>query len=255
MLPWYDFVLLGMVAVIAGMMNALAGGGTLLTFPVLTAVGLPAVIANVTNTLALLPGTVGGTLAQWEEMKTQARSLLFFLPFAVLGGLIGGILLLNSGEKVFRQIVPFLILMASLLLAAQERLRFFLSRRSEKHASNKTSLLWSGAAVFLAAIYGGYFGAGLGVILLSILGLALDETLTKLNALKQSIAFCSNATAAIFFVFSGQVVWPVVLVMAACSLFGGWLGGRLARKVKPASFRWIVVTIGVIVAVIYFIKG
>ncbi len=255
MLPWYDFVLLGMVAVIAGMMNALAGGGTLLTFPVLTAVGLPAVIANVTNTLALLPGTVGGTLAQWEEMKTQARSLLFFLPFAVLGGLIGGILLLNSGEKVFRQIVPFLILMASLLLAAQERLRFFLSRRSEKHVSDKTSLLWSGAAVFLAAIYGGYFGAGLGVILLSILGLALDETLTKLNALKQSIAFCSNATAAIFFVFSGQVVWPVVLVMAACSLFGGWLGGRLARKVKPASFRWIVVTIGVIVAVIYFIKG
>ncbi|MCX6081936.1 MAG: sulfite exporter TauE/SafE family protein [Chloroflexi bacterium] len=255
MLPWYDFVLLGMVAVIAGMMNALAGGGTLLTFPVLTAVGLPAVIANVTNTLALLPGTVGGTLAQWEEMKTQARSLLFFLPFAVLGGLIGGILLLNSGEKVFRQIVPFLILMASLLLAAQERLRFFLSRRSEKHASNKTSLRWSGAAVFLVAIYGGYFGAGLGVILLSILGLALDETLTKLNALKQSIAFCSNATAAIFFVFSGQVVWPVVLVMAACSLFGGWLGGRLARKVKPASFRWIVVTIGVIVAVIYFIKG
>lgn len=236
-------------------MNALAGGGTLLTFPVLTAVGLPAVVANVTNTLALLPGTVGGTLAQWEEMKTQTRRLLFFLPFAVLGGLIGGILLLNSGEKFFRQIVPFLILMASLLLAAQERLRVFLARHSEKHASGKTSLLWSAAAVLLAAIYGGYFGAGLGVILLSILGLALDESLTKLNALKQSIAFCVNITAAVFFVFSGQVVWPIVLVMAACSLFGGWLGGKLARKVKPASFRWLVVTIGVTVAVIYFIKG
>jgi uncharacterized membrane protein YfcA len=199
---------------------------------------------------------VGGTLAQWEEMKTQARRLLFFLPFAVLGGLIGGILLLNSGEKVFRQIVPFLILMASLLLAAQERLRAFLARRAEKHASSgKTSLVWGAAAVLLAAIYGGYFGAGLGVILLSTLGLALDETLTRLNALKQSIAFCVNATAAVFFVFSGQVVWPVVLVMAACSLFGGWLGGKLARRVKPASFRWLVVTIGVGVAVIYFIKG
>ena len=255
MLPWYDFVLLGIVAVIAGMMNALAGGGTLLTFPVLTAVGLPAVVANVTNTLALVPGTVGGTLAQWEEMKTQARRLLFFLPFAVLGGLIGGILLLNSGEKVFRQIVPFLILMASLLLASQERLRVFLARRSEKHASGKTSLGWSAAAVLLAAVYGGYFGAGLGVILLSVLGLALDESLTRVNALKQSIAFFVNATAAVFFVFSGQVVWPVVLVMAVCSLFGGWLGGKLARKVKPASFRWLVVTIGVSVAVIYFIKG
>jgi uncharacterized membrane protein YfcA len=255
MLPWYDFILLGTAAVIAGMMNALAGGGTLLTFPVLTAVGLPAVVANVTNTLALLPGTVGGTLAQWEEMKTQARSLLFFLPFAILGGLIGGILLLNSGEKVFRQIVPFLILMASLLLAAQERLRVFLIRRADKHAGGKTARLWSAAAVSVAAVYGGYFGAGLGVILLSILGLALDETLTRVNALKQSIAFCVNATAAVFFVFSGQVVWPVVLVMAACSLFGGWLGGKLARKVKPASFRWLVVGIGITVAVIYFIKG
>ena len=91
--------------------------------------------------------------------------------------------------------------------------------------------------------------------MLSVLGLALDESLTKVNALKQSIAFCVNATASIFFVFSGQVVWSVVVVMAVCSLFGGWLGGKLARKVKPASFRWIVVSIGVIVAVAYFIKG
>jgi uncharacterized membrane protein YfcA len=256
MLPWFDFVLLGFVAVIAGMMNALAGGGTLLTFPILTAVGLPAVVANVTNTLALLPGTVGGTLAQWEEMKTQARSLLFYLPFAIAGGLIGGILLLNSGEKTFRQIVPFLILMASLLLAAQDRLRALLARRSAKHINGGTSSrAWSAAAVLVAAVYGGYFGAGLGVILLSVLGLALDETLTRLNALKQSLAFCVNATAAVFFIFSGQVVWPVALVMAACSLFGGWLGGKLARKVKPASFRWIVVSIGIGVAIIYFIKG
>ncbi len=161
MLPWYDFAWLGLVAVIAGMMNALAGGGTLLTFPVLMAFGLPAVVANVTNTLALLPGTVGGTLAQWDEMKTQARRLVFFLPFAILGGLIGGILLLNSGERVFRQVVPFLILMASLLLAAQERLKVFVARRLEKHASGKSSLWWSAAPVLLAAVYGGYFGAGL----------------------------------------------------------------------------------------------
>ena len=255
MMPWYDFILLGVVAVIAGMMNALAGGGTLLTFPILMAVGLPAVAANVTNTLALVPGTIGGTLAQWDEMKTQARTLLFFLPFAIAGGLIGGILLLNSGEKVFRQIVPFLILMASLALAAQERLRAFLARRSAKFTGGRSLLFWSAIPVLLAAIYGGYFGAGMGVIFLSILGLALNESLTKLNALKQSMAFCVNATASAFFAFSGQVVWPVVVVMAICAMFGGWLGGKLARKVKPASFRWIVVTIGITVAVIYFIKG
>ena len=102
MLPWYDFILIGLAALVAGIMNALAGGGTLITFPILTAVGLPAVVANVTNTLALLPGTVGGTLAQWEDMKTQTRRLLFFLPFTILGGLVGGVLLLGTGETVFR---------------------------------------------------------------------------------------------------------------------------------------------------------
>ncbi len=252
---WYDFVLIGLAALIAGIMNALAGGGTLLTFPILTAVGLPAVVANVTNTLALLPGTVGGTLAQWDDMKTQTRRLFFFLPFTILGGLAGGVLLLLTGETVFRRVVPFLILLASLLLAIQDRLRAWLLKRAEKHTGGQVSGLWSSIPIALAAVYGGYFGAGLGVITLAALGLTLDESLTKLNALKQAIAFSVNAAAAVLFIFSGQVVWPAVLVMAVCSLTGGWLGGRLAGRVKPASLRWIIVSIGVIVAAIYFVRG
>jgi len=255
MLPWFDFVLVGLAALLAGIINALAGGGTLITFPILTAVGLPAVVANVTNTLALVPGTVGGTLAQWNDMKTQARRLLFFLPFTILGGLVGGILLLNTGEKVFRQIVPFLILLASLLLAVQDRLRAYLIRRSERRGNGKVAVVWSIVPVGLAAVYGGYFGAGLGVILLALLGLTVDETLTKLNALKQSMAFSVNAAAALFFVFSGRIVWPVALVMACCSLTGGWLGGKLAGRVKPATLKWLVVCIGVVVACIYLIRG
>lgn len=255
MLHTLDFVWIGLAALAAGMINALAGGGTLITFPVLTAVGVPAVMANVTNTLALLPGYIGGTLAQWQDMKTQTRRLGYILPASVAGGLLGGILLLSSGEKLFRQLVPFLILLASLLLAVQDPVRAFLMRRAEKHGNGKISELWSTLPIGLAAVYGGYFGAGLSVIVLAALGLTMDESLTKLNALKQAVSFSVNLAAALFFVFSGQVVWPAVLVMAVCALLGGWLGGRLAGKVKPATLRWLVVTIGVTVAVLYLLLG
>jgi uncharacterized membrane protein YfcA len=255
MLNILDLLLIGSAALAAGAVNALAGGGTLITFPVLTAIGIPAVMANVTNTVALLPGYLGGTLAQWNDMKAQIKRLWFILPVSVVGGLIGGILLLNTGEKVFRQIVPFLILLASLLLAVQDPVRAFLTRRAEKHGSGKVSELWSILPIGLAAVYGGYFGAGLSVIVLAALGLSMDESLTKLNALKQAVSFSVNLAAAIFFVFSGKVVWEAVLVMAVCALVGGWLGGKLAGKVKPSTLRWMVVTIGVVVTVIYLIKG
>jgi uncharacterized membrane protein YfcA len=255
MLSGFDYLWIALAALVAGAINALAGGGTLITFPVLTAVGIPAVMANVTNTVALLPGYLGGTLAQWADLKVQAKRLWFILPASVVGGLLGGILLLNTGEKVFRQIVPFLILLASLLLAVQDPVRAFLLRRAAKHGGGQVSELWSSLPIGLAAIYGGYFGAGLSVIVLAALGLTLDESLTKLNALKQGVAFSVNLAAAVFFLFSGKVVWNVVLVMAVCALLGGWLGGRLAGKIKPARLRWLVVTIGVVVAGIYFWRG
>lgn len=255
MLAGLDYLWIGLAALAAGAINALAGGGTLITFPVLTAVGLPAVMANVTNTVALLPGYLGGTLAQWNELKAQAHRLWFLLPASVVGGLLGGILLLNTGEKAFRQLIPFLILLASVLLAVQDPVRAFLTRRAEKHASGKVSELWSVVPLGLAAVYGGYFGAGLSVIVLAALGLTMDESLTKLNALKQGVALSVNLAAAVFFLFSGQVVWSAVLVMAVCALFGGWLGGKLAGKVKPATLRWLVVTIGVVVALIYLVRG
>ena len=249
------YLLVGLAAMAAGAINAIAGGGTLITFPVLIFSGLSAVAANVTNTVALLPGYLGGTLAQWGDMKAQARRLWFILPASVAGGLLGGILLLNTGEKLFKQIVPFLILGASLLLAIQDPVRAFLIKRAEKHGSGKVSELWSTLPIGLAAIYGGYFGAGLSVIVLAALGLTMDESLTKLNALKQGVAFTVNTAAAVFFIFSAPVQWSAVLVMAVCALLGGWLGGKLAGKVKPATLRWMVVSIGIIVSIIYFIRG
>ncbi len=255
MLSGLDFLLVGLAAILAGAVNALAGGGTLITFPMLVAVGVPAVAANVTNTVALCPGYIGGTLAQRNDLRGQRLRLWWTLPAAVVGGLLGGILLLQSGEKLFKALVPFLILLASALLAVQGPVRLWLTRRLGQHQSGTGMEKWSWLPVGLAAIYGGYFGAGMSVIVLAAVGITLEDTLTRLNALKQLVAFSVNVAAAIFFLFSGRVVWAAALVMAVGALIGGTLGGRLAGRVKPGLLRWIVVSIGVIVSILYFIRG
>ncbi len=251
-----QYILVALAAMLAGGINALAGGGTLVTFPMLVAVGLPPISANVTNTVALLPGYFGATMAQLNDLKGQAKRLWLVLPAAVVGGLVGGILLLNTGEKLFRQLVPFLILGASLLLAVQDPVRAWLLRRSQSRSgSSALPAAWVVVPVGLAAVYGGYFGAGLSVIVLAVLGLVLEDNLTRLNAIKQVVGFATNVAAAVFFIFSGPVNWGVALVMMVGALAGGALGGRLAGKVKPSTLRWIVVVVGVTVSIIYFIKG
>ncbi len=254
MLEPFEYVLVGLAAVAAGIVNALAGGGTLITFPMLTAVGVPAIAASVTNTVALSPGYLGATLAQAPDLRGQRQRLWLCLPAGALGGIVGGILLLNTGERLFNDLVPFLILLASVLLAVQDPVRTWLNRRAQQSGAKPPSEAWAAAPVGLAAVYGGYFGAGLSVIVLAVLGLSLDDTLTRLNALKQSIAFSVNVAAAVFFLFSGQVVWTAAAVMAVGALAGGSLGGRLAGRIKPATLRWIVVGVGVVVAVIYFLR-
>ncbi len=254
MLEWYEYILVTLAAVAAGGINALAGGGTLITFPMLTAVGLPAVMANVTNTVALCPGYFGGIVGQWKDLRDQGKRLWVLMPASVVGGLVGGLLLLNTGEKLFRDLIPYLILMASVLLAVQEPLKAWLVRRAGQGKMPGLSSAWVGIPVGLAAIYGGYFGAGLSVIVLAVLGLVLEDTLTRLNALKQAISFCVNIAAATFFLFSDQVAWSVALVMAVGALVGGNLGGRLAGRIKPATLRWTVVSIGITVAIIYLVR-
>jgi uncharacterized membrane protein YfcA len=253
MLGIVDFALCGVAAMAAGTVNALAGGGTLISFPTMTALGIPSVAANVTNTVALCPGMFGGIMAQRRDLAGQGRRVLLTVPIGVVGGIVGGILLINTGERSFRALVPYLILAATLLLAVQGRLRAWLVRQQARH-QRPAGAAHVSAPVGLAAIYGGYFGAGLSVILLATLGLVIDDSLTRLNALKQTIALSVNLSAAIYFAFSGQVVWPVALVMAACALIGGSLGGRLAGRVQPSTLRAIIVTLGLIIAVVYLVK-
>jgi uncharacterized protein len=252
---WVDFLLAGLAAVAAGLVNALAGGGTLITFPTLTALGVSAVVANVTNTVALCPGYIGGMLGQWNDLRDQMKRLWLVAPAGIIGGLIGGYLLLHTSEKLFQSLIPFLVLLASALLAVQDPVRAWLIRRVNQKKSAPNQPWMVSLPIGLAAIYGGYFGAGLSVIVFSVLGLTMDDTLTRLNALKQAISFSVNFAAAIFFLFSGKVIWPVAFVMAVGALIGGNLGGRLAGRVRPETLRWLVVTIGVVVAIIYLIRG
>src|ERR1700690_359981 len=164
MLSPLDFILVALAAVAAGAINALAGGGTLITFPLLTAIGIPAVAANITNTVALCPGYIGGTLAQINDLRGQGKRMWMVLPAGVVGGLSGGILLLNTGEKLFTRLVPFLILLASGLLAIQDPVRGWMTRRMSQGQPAGGTEKWTWLPMSLGAIYGGYFGAGLSVI-------------------------------------------------------------------------------------------
>lgn len=254
MLTAFDYLTTFGAGLLAGAVNSVAGGGTLISFPVLTAIGIPPVAANITNSVALCPGFVGGILTQRRDLTGQKALMRTLLPAAAFGGIVGGVLLLHSGDRAFRAIVPFLILAASALLAAQDHVRRWMTRRGG--GTSHLSLEGARAAVpvAIAAVYGGYFGAGLGVILLATLGVFIDDSFTRLNALKQTLAFSANLGAALFFLFSGKVLWDVALIMATGAIIGGSIGGRFASRVSPRALRRVVVALGLVVGLVYLVK-
>jgi hypothetical protein len=240
---------LALMAFAAGLVNAIAGGGSLLSFPALLATGLPPLAANVTNTVALAPGYVGAALAQRRHLQGQGGRLRLLLLAALLGGVVGAVLLLNSSERLFSALVPWLILSGSLLLALQEPLRQWLQRRDTARAQPQADRLAT-LPVFLASVYGGYFGAGLSVILLALLAITLEDDLTRLSGLKQVLALASNLAAALLFLLVAPVAFLPAVVMALASVAGGAAGGRLAGRLNPQLLRGLVVLIGVVVAIL-----
>jgi uncharacterized membrane protein YfcA len=249
-----ELLLAGFAAVLAGAVNALAGGGTLISFPALLALGVPPIAANITNAVALCPGYVGAALAQMRHLQGQRKRIWLCLPAAVAGGLVGAALLLHTGERTFAALVPYMLLFASLLLAVQERVRAAVLRRLSDPAHTHPSSVLAVPPIFCAAIYGGFFSAGMSVIVLAVLGAVLDDDFGRLNALKQVLVVGINVAAAVFFVFSDQVVWSVCVVMAAGALLGGALGGRVANRMKPSVLRWTVVVVGVTLALVYWMR-
>ncbi len=251
-----EHALAGVAAFAAGGVNALAGGGTLISFPVLVALGVPPVAANVTNTVALSPGYLGGAFAQRAVISAQHDRVRRLGVVAAAGGLAGSILLVLTSDDAFRAVVPVLLFAAASLLAAQDRIRSWLriGAPGSSAAQAGAEPRWLAVPIFVVSVYGGYFGAGLGIMLLAVLGIVLHDRLDRLNGLKQVLSLVINLTAALFFSASGKVYWSVAAVMAVGSLVGGSAGGRLAGKVRPERLRVAVVSIGFTVAIVYAVR-
>jgi len=250
-----DEFIIFFAAFTAGLINAVAGGGTLVSFPVLLALGIPPVTANITNALALCPGFFGGIFAQRKEFKFQKKRLLQILPVCMVGSFIGGYLLIHSDEQSFRVLIPYLILLATILVAVQVPVKQWL--QAKEHVFRSALPVTGGTflLLFLSSVYGGYFGAPFSVIVIAVLGLLYNDSLASLNVLKLAISFGVNVTASIFFILSGSIEWLIVLIMSIGSIIGGIAGGSIVEKLNPDTFRWIIVGFGIVISGYYFIAG
>ncbi|MCQ4083960.1 sulfite exporter TauE/SafE family protein [Streptomyces sp. RB6PN25] len=229
----------------AGTINAVVGSGTLLTFPVLLAVGVPPVAANVSNTLGLVPGSVSAVVGYRRELA-GLRTLLLRLGVAALtGGVVGAALLLTLPAGIFATVVPVFIAMALVLVMLQPRLARRVAARPGGAAGARTSAILS-AGVFTTGVYGGYFGAAQGVLLLGLLGAVLHEDLQRINAVKNVLALLVNAVAAVVFLFVAHFDWSAVLLIAAGSVIGGQAGARLGRRLSSTVLRAVIVVVGLV---------
>ena len=244
--------LLAGAGLLAGAVNAVAGGGSLISFPALLAAGYPAVTANVTNTVALFPGYAGSVAGGRPELVGNAPTVRVLAATGILGGVCGAALLLTTPGDVFEAVVPFLILLACALLVAQPWLAKQVQRRGGERRSAHSPVML--LAVLLAAVYGAYFGAGLGVLLLGVLGVFLAEPLRRINALKNVSSLIINTVALVAFGLFGPVAWEAVLVIAVTALAGGFLGAKLASRIPSALLRALVVLYGVVVSVVLLVQ-
>ena len=235
------------------MINALAGGGTLISFPGLIIAGYDSKIANVTNTVAILPGYLGGSLGYRKELSIQRGNIVTILPPTIVGALLGAALLLSTPQDAFDVIVPFLIAGACMLLAFQDRLaRAFGTGEHAPQLSRRKVLLQVG--VLIAATYGSYFGAGLGIIVLAVLGLFMPDEIQRSNALKGIIAFIVNLLGAVYFIIFADVAFEAAAVMAVAALLGGYGGARVARRLSRTLLRRFVIIYGSCAAVLFFVR-
>ena len=233
--------------VAGGVVTAMVGGASLITFPALLAGGLPAVIANASNTVALTPGNLVAALADVERLPRWDRSLLAVSGVCAVGSVAGAALLLLTPEKAFTAVVPLLIGFATLLFALSGRIRaWIVSRGSRAGGTGPTALLFAPVAV-----YGGYFGAGMSVMLLAILSVSRPGDFRAINVIKNLLSGLTSAVAVAVFVVQGVVAWPPTLVVMAGAALGGFAGGRLVRVVSPDLMRWVVIAVGAILTVAY----
>jgi uncharacterized membrane protein YfcA len=232
---------------LAGAINAIAGGGSLITFPLLVAIGLPGVAANVSNALSVAPGYAASVVGSRPDLAGQGRRIVTILPTIVVGALCGSGILLLTPRGVFDVVVPFLLLAAAFLMAFQERLRELAG------GGRRNSTVLMQLAVFGCGVYGGYFNAAMGVLLIAFLSLVLDEPLRRISALKNVFSAVVGTTTVLVYSIFGPVNWAAVAVLAPATVVGGYVGARLARKMPSEVLRWTIVAFTVIVAVVLMI--
>jgi len=230
----------------AGAVNAIAGGGSLITFPLLVAIGLPGVAANVSNALSVAPGYAASAVGSRPDLAGQGRRIRSILPAIVAGVLCGSAILLVTPRSVFDVVVPFLLMAAALMIAFQNFLPH--ARSSPKHRT-----MWMHLAVFGCGLYGGYFNAAMGVLLIAFLSLVLDESLRRISALKNVFSAVVGLTTVLIYGIFGPVNWAVVAVLAPATSVGGYFGARLARRLPSGVLRWVIVAFTATVAVVLLV--
>jgi uncharacterized protein len=238
-----EVLAIALAGLAAGAINTVVGSGTLITFPVLLAFGYPPVTANVSNTIGLVPGSASGAIGYRRELQGQRPRVLRLGTASLLGGTTGAILLLLLPASAFKAIVPVFIAIALVLVVLQPRLNRMLAERQVDRT--REGGLWTPLAVYATGVYGGYFGAAQGILLLGILGVALPQDLQRTNALKNVLAAIVNGVAGLYFAFAAHVEWGPAGIIAASSIVGGQLGAHYGRRMHPSVLRGVIVVVGV----------
>ena len=257
-LQLFPAVVAFLAAFVAGAINSVAGGGTLVSFPALVWLGLPSVTANATSTVAIVPGSLGGMWGYRRELGATAPRMLALIAPSLLGGITGALLLQRTAPGVFDKLVPYLIAFATILFMVQERVQKALGLNSDGAAGPKhKSARWLVGAMlfqFCVGVYGGYFGAGIGILMLAALSILGLSDIHQMNGLKNSFAVCINGIAALYFIWAKMVNWPYVAVMALGAVIGGYGCAGVARRLGPVAVRRTVIAIGWVMAISLFIK-
>lgn len=243
-----------LAGVAAGTINTVVGSGTLITFPTLLAFGVPPVTANVSNTIGLVPGSVSGAIGYRRELSGQRARLVRLASASLVGGVGGAVLLLALPAAAFDAIVPVLILLGCVLVILQPIISRKVAARAESRGGvPEHGALWVWVLVMLTGVYGGYFGAAQGVLLMAIMGIGIQDSLQRLNGTKNVLAGLVNGIAATIFIVVAEVDWLVAGLIAAGSVVGGQIGATVGRRLPPLALRLVIVTVGV-VAVVAFVS-
>src|SRR5437660_4741812 len=251
-----QIIILLVAAILGGMLNSVAGGGTFITLPALIFTGVPPIPANATSTVALWPGSVASVWAYRLEMAKQRRALVIVLGVtSLVGGVLGAELLVNTSQSTFVKLLPYLLLLATVLFAVSGPLTARLRPRSKgsEHLS-WTGLVGIAFLQLIIAIYGGYFGGGIGILMLATLGLMGMENIHEMNAMKTLLTAFINGVAVVIFIVRGIVVWPQAIVMVIGALIGGYTGAYFARKIDPRLIRGFVILVGVSMTIYFFLR-